>query len=93
MTSRILLIVLQILVFTPVSQSQSDPFQVLNPYHGMTSKRMVWMEYTDARNALYHYLKDMGQEKFKKRAEKIASIQSLSEWKIRQDEVHTILHS
>ncbi|MBD3266893.1 prolyl oligopeptidase family serine peptidase [bacterium] len=59
----------------------------------MTSERMVWMEYTDARNALYYYLKDMGQARMRERAEGIADIQSLTEWKIRQDKVDKTLHS
>lgn len=76
-----------------VSQAQDKSLKVFDPYHGTPSKRMVWMEYTDAHNALYHYFKDMGQEKLKTRVKKIAGIQSFSEWKILQNEVRTILHS
>jgi dienelactone hydrolase len=90
---RMTLLFLLVLALPSVCQSQSEPFKVFDPYHGATSKRMVWMEYTDAHNALYHYLKDMGQERLRERAKEIADIQSLFEWTKRQADVHNTLHS
>ncbi|MBD3267997.1 hypothetical protein GF373_15125 [bacterium] len=84
---RVIIIFLLLLALTPMSRSQSEPLKVFDPYHGATSKRMVWMEYTDARNALYHYLKDMGMEKLQEREEAVGAIQSLSAWKNRQNVV------
>jgi dienelactone hydrolase len=73
--------------------SQNVSYKVFDPYHGATSKRMVWMEYTDLDNALYHYLKDIGQERLKNREEKVHSLQSLLEWKDRQDKVKKTLRN
>jgi len=67
--------------------------KVLNPYHGGTSERMVWMEYTDAHNSLYHYLKDMGQRRMEERDELIAGLHTLADWKTRQGEVRKILQT
>jgi dienelactone hydrolase len=77
----------------PYAQSQNVSFKVFDPYHGATSKRMVWMEYTDAHNALYHYLKDIGHERLKRREEAVQAIRSLSDWKSRQSAVRKTLYN
>ncbi len=84
--------VLLLACFSPLAQSQNDSLQVFDPYHGATSDRMVWMEYTDVHNALYHYLKDMGQARLQQREHEVQSLHSLTDWKDRQTLVRNTLH-
>jgi len=77
---------------TPAAGAPDDAFKVFNPYHGGTSERMVWMEYTDAHNALYHYLKDIGQGYMTRRAQSVAALDSLEAWQQHQAEVRRALH-
>jgi dienelactone hydrolase len=77
----------------PANGAPDDSFKVFNPYHGGTSKRMVWMEYTDARNVLYHHLKDIGQAQMSRRAQSVAELDSLAAWQERQAEVRGALQA
>ena len=90
---RLFVTVLLSFALTSLARSQSDSFKVFDPYHGATSERMVWMEYTDVRNALYHYLKDMGMERLRARRETVRAIDSLPAWKRRQEAMRETLRS
>lgn len=87
----VILCVFQISCLFSLTQSQSVSYKVFDPYHGATSKRMVWMEYTDVHNSLYHTLKDMGQARLQQREEALGSIRSLAAWKRRQEVVKNTL--
>ncbi len=88
---RLFIPVYLFMILSSAAARNNNTFKVLNPYHGLTSERMVWMEYTDAHNALYHYLKDLGETRLAERAQKIAAIQTLSGWQKRQAEVKKML--
>ncbi len=44
-----------------------------------------WLEYTDAANSLYHHLSEQAYIMLKEREEKIAGLQTLSDWQERQE--------
>ena len=50
-----------------------------------------WLEYTDAANALYHYLERQSCDLLEKRAAIVAGFHSLSDWQDRQTNVRKIL--
>ncbi len=50
-----------------------------------------WLDHTDAPNSLYHYLADQAYDFLKQREEKIAALQSLPDWKMRQKEIKITL--
>ena len=50
-----------------------------------------WLEYTDAANALYHYLEGQSCDLLEKRAAIVAGFHSLSDWQNRQKNVRKIL--
>lgn len=59
-----------------------------NELNVITSK---WLDHTDAQNSLYHYLADQAYLLLKQREEKIAAIQSLPDWKMRQNYIKITL--
>jgi len=52
-----------------------------------------WLDHTDAQNSLYHYLADQAYLLLKQREEKVAAIQSLPDWKMRQDSIKITLEN
>ena len=50
-----------------------------------------WLEFTDASNSLYHHLTGQAYILLKQRADKIAGINSLSDWQKRQQEIRKTL--
>ena len=50
-----------------------------------------WIQFSDAPNSLYHNLARQAYDLLDKRAEKIAGLHSLSDWKQRQQWIHTKL--
>jgi cephalosporin-C deacetylase-like acetyl esterase len=82
------LTLVDLLFISTLSAQYDPPTKVFNPYHGATNRRMVWMEYTDAHNSLYHHFKDLGQQNLNKRLEVIQELKTEADWKKRQAEVH-----
>src|SRR5690625_2833858 len=56
-----------------------------------TSPNNSWAAFSNASNALYHYLTKQAFELMDQRAESIAGLQGLSDWQQRQDEVRKTL--
>lgn len=51
-----------------------------------------WLEFSDARNSLYHYLSGRAYKLLKERASLIAGIRTLGQWQARQDYILTTLN-
>ena len=61
-----------------------------NELNAITGK---WLDHTDAQNSLYHYLADQAYDLLKQREEKVAALQSLNDWKLRQDLIKITLEN
>jgi dienelactone hydrolase len=66
------------------SAESLTPYRVFDPYHGLTSKEMIWLEYTDANNSLYHYLKATAFQSLSQRRALIETIQTQKDWENRR---------
>ena len=51
-----------------------------------------WLEFSDARNSLYHYLSERAYELLEERASRIAGIRTLDQWQERQNFIRTKLN-
>src|SRR5687768_15074597 len=81
---RVLLVLIIGTCFAFTAKAQDD----LDVIHGKNQ----WLQYTDAKNALYHHFSKEAFDHLKKRQQNVAQIETPEEWKQRQEWIRRSLH-
>lgn len=87
---KVVFIFLSVILLTSVGvQAQNKPpaLNELDVIHssGAGGKDNTWIEFSDAPNALYHYISSQAYPLLAKRAREVAGLRSLADWQKRQE--------